>query len=366
MTGFTVKGWCPDAFAPMMAGDGLLMRVKPRLGRLTQAQVQGLCAAAMAHGNGVIDLTRRANLQLRGVAETAWPALLEALIALDLVDANPVAEKRRNVLIAPDWQAGDDSHRIATALLETLHRLPGLPGKAGFVIDAGAAPILAGEPGDFRIERGGHGGLILRADGRPTGTDIARGDEAEALITLAQWFMDSGGAEAGRMVRHMAPLPAWAQGTVPPAAPRPAIAPGPQARGVAFGQIDAAMLADSASAIRITPWRVLMFEGAAPAGLGLTDPADPLLRTDACPGAPLCPQATVATRGLARRLAPLVRGRLHVSGCAKGCAQSNRAAVTLTGREGLFDLSVRPDARRQADVSALRPADILALFGAAP
>ena len=29
-----VRGWCPNAWRPMAAGDGLLVRVRPRLGRL--------------------------------------------------------------------------------------------------------------------------------------------------------------------------------------------------------------------------------------------------------------------------------------------------------------------------------------------
>ena len=77
MTSPVVKGWCPDAWRPMMAGDGLLVRVKPRLGCLTRAQVLGLCDAAVAHGNALIDITARANLQLRGVRETGWQTLLD-------------------------------------------------------------------------------------------------------------------------------------------------------------------------------------------------------------------------------------------------------------------------------------------------
>ena len=46
MTGFAVKGWCPDAWHPMISGDGLLVRVKPRLGRLTREQALALCDAA--------------------------------------------------------------------------------------------------------------------------------------------------------------------------------------------------------------------------------------------------------------------------------------------------------------------------------
>lgn len=376
MTSPVVKGWCPDAWRPMMAGDGLLVRVKPRLGRLTRTQVLGLCEAATVHGNALIDMTARANLQLRGVRETGWQALLDRLLALDLVGGDPAIEQRRNILVAPDWRAGDDSHRIASELLTRLDELPALPGKVGFAIDAGQACALHGEAGDFRIERGSDGGPILRADGHPAGVAVAAGQEVDALIALARWFVTSGDAETGRMARHTVALPEWACGDILPARSAARIAPGMHDLGIAyglpFGRIEARILAgvmeaSSASAVRITPWRVLLVEGAPSVnavGL-LSDPADSLLHVDACPGAPCCPQATVETRDLARRLAPHVAGRLHVSGCAKGCARPRTADVTLTGRDGLFDLSLNARAGGPAVRSALGPVDILAHFGTA-
>jgi precorrin-3B synthase len=122
--------------------------------------------------------------------------------------------------------------------------------------------------------------------------------------------------------------------------------------------------------LRITPWRVLVLEGVhAPldsmAGL-ITDPADPLLRVDACPGAPLCPQATVETRDLARRIASLVTGSLHVSGCAKGCARSAPADATLTGSTGLFDLALNAVPGSPAVRSAVGTAELLAHFERRP
>jgi hypothetical protein len=203
----TIRGWCPNAWRPMEAGDGLLVRVKPRMARLTAPQARALCEAALRHGNGIIDLTRRANLQLRGVGESQWRPLLESLITLGLVDEDPTLEARRTILVAPDWQVGDDTHRIATALVEALPALPPLPGKIGFVVDAGPAPVLTGEAGDFRIERGASGGLILRAQGRPLGAAAPFGKEAALLADLACWFARSGGAQAGRMARHTAPCP---------------------------------------------------------------------------------------------------------------------------------------------------------------
>lgn len=370
MSGFAIRGWCPDAWHPMEAGDGLLVRLRPRLGRLTRDQVLGLADAALTYGSGLIDMTSRANLQIRGVAESVWPKLLDRLVALELVDADPVMEGRRSILVAPQWRPDDDTARIASDLTERLGELPDLPAKVCFAIDAGPAPALLGEAGDFRIERAGQGTLILRADGRATGTCVPHGREAEWLIALAHWFAESGGLDAGRMARHKAELPDWARGDVSPAAPQPRIDPGASLLGAAwglpFGQIttDAlARLVEDASvpALRTTPWRIVLAEHAAftPIDGLLDDPADPLLRVDACPGAPLCPQATVETRGLARRIAARVPGRLHVSGCAKHCAAPRHANFTLTGREGRYDLS------GEGHVSlALGHEQILAHFGA--
>lgn len=377
MSGFTVQGWCPDAWRPMLSGDGLLVRVKPRLGRLTAAQLRGLCAAVIAHGSGLIDITARANLQIRGVAQGSWPQLVQQLIALGLVDADADMEKRRNILVAPDWQAGDDTQRIAAELVARLGELPVLPGKVGFAIDAGAGCSLGADPGDFRIERGAGGGLILRAAGRPGGAAVAPGGEVDALIALARWFVASGGVQAGRMARHAAELPGWAAGTIPPLAAGAPIQPGPyrlgMAVGVPFGRLDAAVLAkmiagDTApAALRFTPWRLVLVEGrwadAQACGLSI-DPGDPLLHADACPGAPHCTQASVETRDLARRLAPLVAGRLHVSGCAKGCACQRPAAVTLTGRDGAYEISLNATAGSPAIRPALSRDEVLAHFGA--
>ncbi|MEJ5976378.1 cobalamin biosynthesis protein CobG [Novosphingobium sp. PS1R-30] len=358
----------------MMAGDGLLVRVKPRLGCLTSDAITELCAAAREHGNGLIDLTRRANFQIRGVTEASWPKLLDRLLDAGLVDAQAEHERARNVLIAPEWREADDSHRLACELLERIGELPELPGKVGFVIDAGVAPVLADEPGDFRLERAADGGIMLRADGRQVGMPVDRGGEVDALIGLAHWFVASGGGRAGRMARHDAPLPPWAAGAARLASPGPHLLPGPWPRGMAYGlafgrvEVEALLrLADGQSGFRVSPWRILLVEGAHVAIEApdlSTDPAAPLLRVDACSGQPACPQAGVETRALARHLAPHVAGRLHVSGCAKGCARSAPADVMLTGRAGRYDLAL--DARADAEPlrAGLTAADLLAHFGA--
>ena len=374
MKGFEVKGWCPDAWRPMQAGDGLLVRVRPPLGRLTRAEVLGLCEATKTYGRGRIEITARANLQIRGVGEGTWRDLVAALLALGLVDPDPAREAKRNVLVVPDWCDGDDSHGIATALLAQLDALPSVPGKVGFAVDAGVAPMLSEASADFRVERDSDGGLLVRADGRETGMALEPRDAADALVALARWFVESGGIGSGRMAHHLAPLPAWAQGGSRPAPARAPLWPGAHALGAiygtAFGTIEAdtlaAALAD-ADAVRFTPWRQLLLEGAAARardGL-IDDPASPVLRVEACPGAPDCPQASVATRPLATALATRMTGTLHVSGCAKGCACRRSTDIVLTGRDGRFDIAFAARAGAPPRHEGVTPATLLARLGAA-
>lgn len=77
----------------------------------------------------------------------------------------------------------------------------------------------------------------------------------------------------------------------------------------------------------------------------VVDPQDPRLALVACPGAPACGRgnttAAADALGLAEAIAPLARAgaRIHVSGCAKGCAHPRAADLTLVGRpDGRYDV----------------------------
>lgn len=352
MTGaaFQVQGWCPGALRPMASGDGLVVRVRPPLGRLTQEQARGLAAAARAHGNGLIDLSARGNVQLRGVTADSHPPLIAALSTLDLIDSDPAAEQRRNILVTPFADA--ETLRLATELAGALAQMPTLPGKFGFVVDTGFAPIMTDIAGDIRLERAADGRLLIRCDGATLGAPVT--DVAAAAVDLARWFLTASGVSDGRgrmaalIGRGARPDGALA-GTVAPAAkaapPQPGLVAQGTLVGVAFGQMQAETLADLADlgALRVTPWRMLLIAGmqALPILPGLiTDPGDPIQRVEACSGAPACLQGLAPVRDLARRLAPQVpRGRLlHVSGCGKGCAHPGRATITLVATLAGFDL----------------------------
>jgi precorrin-3B synthase len=174
-------------------------------------------------------------------------------------------------------------------------------------------------------------------------------------LALADWFVAFGGASGGRgrMAAHAAAgaiLPEALRGDAEPApitaAARPGLYPQGAMVGVAFGQMPHATLnqfAGCGHALRMTPWRMVLSEGkrTMPSAAGLiTEAYDPALRVIACSGAPRCREAHADTRALAAALAPNIGGaaRLHVSGCAKGCAHAGAAAITLVATGAGFDL----------------------------
>jgi precorrin-3B synthase len=126
--------------------------------------------------------------------------------------------------------------------------------------------------------------------------------------------------------------------------------------GLAFGHVDATSLqrlteaaeAAGARGMRAAPGRALMIVGltrqkavsfaAAAEALGFIVRADdPRRHVIACAGAPICASADIAARALAPQIAaaaaPHLDGsfKIHISGCAKGCAHPAPAALTVVG-----------------------------------
>ena len=64
---------------------------------------------------------------------------------------------------------------------------------------------------------------------------------------------------------------------------------------------------------------------------------DPRRHVVACAGAPICASADIAARAIAPQIAaaaaPHLDGsfKIHISGCAKGCAHPAPAALTIVG-----------------------------------
>ena len=391
-----VRGWCPGALRPMLSGDGWIVRVRPRSATFGLDELAILADAARRFGNGHIDLTRRANLQIRGVSEATLPQLHEVIARLGLLDDSPDGEAVRNVMINP--LAGIDPAEVLDVrsiggelarLLASEKSLWALPTKFGFIVDGGGILGLAEQRGDVRLAAIADGpdsavavGLETRVGVEWFGS-ISPGSAAAAAIETGLAFIGAASREKRQRMRDLSRAGlASIRSAIGPRLdalrenPLNADAPlikraglielgtGRLAVGIAapFGRVEAdqfRMLADAMAAhgvkeIRLSPWRALYAEvpseqsgqsilvAAASVGL-IVGPGDPLLQIEACPGAPGCQSTSLDTRGDGRRLAGLLprfgfTGTIHVSGCAKGCAKSGTSDLVLVGAEGRYGL----------------------------
>lgn len=370
------RGACPALSAPMETGDGLLVRLTLADGALSPAAFAGLAAAARDFGNGILEVTARGSLQLRGLrAETVGP-LNAAVDALCIrareglaIDVSPLSGL--DVCEIADARPLAEAVRIGVAAFAD-----GLGPKVSVVIDGGGAVSLDKMKADVRLKARPDGGWDVRL----------AGDAREAVF--------SGGFEASEAVSATVALLAEVAALGPTARmaevietegiafPRPMGPPPPQGERVGVGQVKAgglipltdttfalavalpfgaadneiiAALAEAAAEhgardLRPAPQRMLLAVGLGrenarslaekAADLGfIVDASDPRLSVAACPGAPACASGHIPARTLAPQiaetLAPLLDGTftVHVSGCAKGCAHPAAAALAVVGRD---------------------------------
>ncbi|MBE7730503.1 precorrin-3B synthase [Komagataeibacter sp. FXV3] len=352
----TVRGWCPGLHTPMEAADGWLVRVRPPLGRLSSAQARQIAHAARTHGNGLIELTSRGNLQLRGLTSDSARAFARDMHAAGLASIDAATEARRGLLLSPlagiDPDSAPDAPNVIHALdaaLAAADTLCGLPAKFVIAVECGGHIPTGTLRGDI-VARATDNGWMVACGNRAlpcAGADVAR-----IVVALAHALAAM--QPASRPLRDptlgQAAFARTGMGdaiTVPAArAHRPVLAgplPG-HAMGVVLppGPITAGMFEDIArwcdkrgnGHMRVAPWRTIVLEHCAvrPALPGLITRADdPRLRIWACIGTRGCACAARDVIADAHALAPdLPPGiSLHVSGCAKGCAHPAPADITL-------------------------------------
>ncbi len=337
------------------AADGGLARIRIPGGAVTAHQLRVVAAAARELGSGVIELTSRANLQVRGLREvragdqgpSGAPDFAARMAAAGLLPS-ATHERVRNIVASPLAGRGPESRLDVRPLVAELDRelcarpmLADLPGRFLFALDDGSGdmPVLGADV-TLLPDVPDVPDVALLLAGADRGLRVPAGSAVAGLLAVAEAFLAER-AEQGSGAWRLAELadgPARVAARAASAEPRlrlsasavrPAGAAAARATGTAgmvgtvaqrdgrcalivlapLGRLTAAQVEALARAaengggeVRVTPWRAIVVPDLPPPAVGelrasltdaglVGDPASPWLGLTACTGRPGCAKA---------------------------------------------------------------------------
>jgi len=382
---------CPGLLRIVQALDGGICRVKLPGGVLAASQARAIAEAAQRFASGVLELTNRSNLQIRGVRAESEQELIRSLLEANLGPSVLDADDVRNLMLSPaaglDRQQHMDARPLADELLALLQNnsaLHALSAKFAIQLDGGESLCMLEHPHDLwlRALPGTPQQLVFGLAGCPTDKPlgmVAAANAVQLVEAILLTFLECAGPEQSRMRQLLESIPAdelvrrvqarlpfaispvavECQRQIPAAAPPIGIIAQRQAElamvaaSAPLGRISAEQLGAVAElaqrhadgSLRLTPWQGLLIPNvqiheadnvlAALTQVGLlTNRAAPLPNLIACTGSAGCARGLADTKHDALVLAACLqqhdaRPQVHLSGCSRSCAAAHVAPYTL-------------------------------------
>ncbi|WP_328824946.1 precorrin-3B synthase [Pseudomonas schmalbachii] len=372
----------------MSALDGGICRVKLPGGQLSSAQARAVAEVARMCASGVLELTNRSNLQIRGVRAEHQDELVRHLLAAGLGPRNAAADDVRNLLLSPaagrDSAALVDARPLADQLLALLQDTPefhALSAKFALQLDGGETLSMLDHPHDIWLSAlPGGAQMAFGLAGCPRRQPLGVVDLAEAprlVEVLLRLFLQLAG-EHTRMRQLLVDLPVedflarlpFALDRRQPVLPLAETTAGPLGvhaqrqsglvmllAGAPLGRLEAVQLwaladlveSEGSGELRLTPWQGVLLpdipvarQSAAAQAMNdiglLLDARAPLARLLACSGSSGCARAMADTKGDALRLAAHMGSsgpaQVHLCGCPRSCAAAHVAPFTLLAQPG--------------------------------
>ncbi|MBZ9983039.1 precorrin-3B synthase [Mesorhizobium sp. B2-4-1] len=226
MNAYSRRGACPALSAPMQTGDGLLVRLNPVAGGLSPKLLIGLAESALRHGNGIMEVTARGSLQIRGLTTQSATLLAKEVDALGIVVRTGVPVET-GPLAGIDPQEIVDPRPLADRIREAVEDAglsQRLGPKVSVVVDGGGQLTMDAVTADVRLkavstEAGIRWRVSVAGDGRNAKVLAKVNAHAARDIAVAALRMV---AEKGREAhtrdlseRQIASLASW-HSTAPP------------------------------------------------------------------------------------------------------------------------------------------------------
>jgi len=406
---------CPGLFYGTPAQDGFLIRIRTPGGWLNSEQGKAI-ATLLEQWHSTIQVTNRANLQIRGVQKSPTLEDFQTLQKLGLAAHNPSIDHLRNIMSSPtagiDCQELIDTRQLVQELDNFIQNHPSiaeLSPKFSIGIDGGGAvgigtrSTIAWEHRYNEIQLSAIAlnnwtnltssvcfRLALGGDKQLSDTDLLIEPKnclsvVAALVTvyldyvkqtpsingkkprmkhlLKDWGVEKYLEQVNSRLNH--PLERNVTGSTLPTQPYFHLGIHPQKpAGLSYiglslrlGQLTATQLwglvelseTFGSNQLRLTPWQTIILPDIPDekvsellpklASLGLSASRGWDCAIVACGGKPGCAVAATATQIHATMLADYLNDRLtcnspvniHLTGCAKSCAQPSPAEITLLG-----------------------------------
>jgi sulfite reductase beta subunit-like hemoprotein len=398
---------CPGVLRLHRAGDGLLARVRLPGGRLSSARI-GAIGNVAALGNGLVELTSRANVQVRGLQDAATEAATDLLWAAGLLPS-PAHDRVRNVLASPLGGRHPSSIAATDDLVDDFDRglcadpaLAALPGRFLFAVDDASGTVDARQADIALCAEYGADGPAFRLllAGRPTDLTAASAGAAELALRAARAFLAVADESGGDGIWRLSDLPdgalrvaallggrSWSSGAPGPAGGSPPLGRLTQADGRAavtvlppLARLDLAtlrrletLLRAGSDDARVSQRRTLTFVDVAPADVAELLEALAALGfvasersgwwgLSACAGTGACRRARADVRAAATVRAGVRSAGApaeHWSACERGCGRPPGVPVAVAAGDDALAVELDGAAHRAGDVGAA-----LALLGA--
>lgn len=390
---------CPGVYRLSEMRDGALARVRIPGGHLTAGQLRTVANLAGTYGSGKIDLTNRANIQIRGLRANNTQDIADTLRDCGLLCANPDVDRARNITASPLAGIDDTEFTDVTQLvdqlddaLQNLASTYQLSPKFAFVIDGGGRTSLANighDMGFFATQTSDL--LAISLAGHMTARAITKSNLVAFVQTTIAYISQSGQTRMKDVLANRQPLQvledvAQTAGMDLPAISAPASTNGrPLPLGHHQGQSMttswycvgvplAQLTANQAQAIanisdlgngtiRLTPWQSIVFPhvsqkaaedmelGALRHGLQIKTPAFHIVACTGCTG---CERTKADTKADGQKLINTLANWaapgesppiVHLSGCQRGCAHPNVSDILALADDGSANYTIHAGSR---------------------
>ncbi|MDI2090929.1 hypothetical protein [Commensalibacter oyaizuii] len=384
------RGWCPSLYRPMETGDGFLCRIKPFFSSITSDQAFFIAQIAKDYGNGYMNISQKANLQLRGFSPKDISHLIPSIVEHHLASPDLKTEEKRNFLISPFTDLDPLCHPETKNLAVTLQdlilqncQLHPLSGKFSFLVDGQGQFSLDQHYSDINI-RAHHHKWCIQLGRYPSVIACDVQTAPYIALEILQFCINN---NIKRLIDPKNAQLFLDQTSYPTFTYTPKIMTTPPVGdikdigihvGIPFGLLTATQLQHLGviaqqfgnATLQLTPWHSIILPNCSTRNLSsLTDfiitPEDPRLNVILCPGKPFCIQGQQPTLKDITRLLPHLSSYtapIHLSGCAKGCASPQSNPITLCATSTGYNLIFDGKATEKTSYQDLNLTEIISLL----